>query len=337
MRLRPSEFFTCGVLLCSAACTGGQTGSEGAEGKHEPMAGTMTTPPDGTTTMGPTTAPPGGMGMGDLPPPCVSDEQCRMDAQEALAPLRETRAVERRLVHAECARNPCGGSRSQQRRTFCGCVADTGDERGLEGYSLGGFGDDDCDVVGRPTACLFWQADYEPCDAADPASCNAQCETVARAADADDARARDVEVRYAACVEWGRRLVGSATVADSQCLSVVRIDDQCYFSQYYPAFSPEYPGGYLVPAWYDGSWDCALSDAEIVAKYYPTLDLAAFECTQAPTGVGCPPSDKSGGGWGGCSVPTCLDPACYSDAGLDLDLPSCSCEPWASPDEDAGL
>lgn len=250
--------------------------------------------------------------MGFQPELCTSDAQCRMQAEQALGVLSDSRVVRRRIVQATCTLNPCTASRP---RPICGCVLGPDDGRALESYTLGSVGP--CAVVGRGSNCLVRKDEYETCDTQVASSCDAQCEHVADVMDADEARARQVEVRYASC-----NAVGS-------CMTVFRIDDACYFD-----FSPttiEAQSGpeFLIP---EQTWDCSLSDAEIVSKYYPTTDWEALGCSVSPTTITC----KSQGPGGGCYLHPCLDPACYPDAGLDAGGAECSCSSEEAADLDAG-
>lgn len=262
----------------------------------------------------------GPMGIGTTPSePCTSDAQCRSQVEAAIQGLAEAHDVQRRVVQAVCVLNPCEVPR--RARPVCGCVLAPDDGRELEAYSLGSVGP--CAVWGRGPTCLVREDDYMTCDTAVATSCDMQCEQAAEALDLDDARARNVEVRYASCL--GPDVGGT-------CVSVARIDDACYFEQFYAASGDtDSRTGYRIPEPFAQSWDCSLADSEIVSKYYPTPDWEALGCTVSSTTITC-----STTGHGGCYLPLCLDPACYPASGLDGGGSQCACPAAGTTDIDAG-
>ena len=322
-----------GLVTCALLCfiTGACASQAGAPEAHKvadsgPSAKTPDSsvdagrPPMSTSSMsGPAMNALGGMdGMNAGPPArCTSDVQCRTEVETALRTLSEAHAVRRRVVQATCTLNPCGGRRAHP---VCGCVLAPDDRRPLEAYSLGSVGP--CAVLGRGPTCLVRKDEYVACDTAVASSCKTQCEHAAEVLDSDDALARQIDVRYASCI---------ADVGGT-CMAVVRIDDACYFEGFSPASSDsQSSSGFSLPDQFTQRWDCSLTDAEIVSKYYPTTDWEALGCTVSPTTITC-----MGQSNGGCYLPLCLDPACYPDAGLDAGSGECSCSSEGFADFDAG-
>lgn len=257
------------------------------------------------------------LGSGPIPPEiCVSDEQCREQVEAAVESLAGGRTIKRRLLRAGCVENPC----DPRQKPLCACIFDPQNGEGLEGASLGGMVKGGCDVKGRGPTCLFEEAQYQVCDPDVTDSCDAQCQVVGRALDDDDARPREVQVRYARCLDLGLRAPPALMLPPaSGCFAVVRIDDRCFYEEFFPG--PDGLYGYLVPDWFERGWDCSLCDAEIVGNYFPEEDYEALGCTVSGAGGW----ECVTGGNGGCSANLCLDPGCYSESRMDGDAGTCSC------------
>jgi hypothetical protein len=260
----------CAFIACLQvlACTGGQTGSEGAQDR-----------PPGRTE------PPGDVpGMG--PGGCASDRECSEQLAAYVAELQQPREqTARTLVDAECVAEVDTGECPRSRS--CKCVYTTADrngEYGAEAFALGlDFGG--CDHVGRSGECLIASSDFAGCEPGDRCSCAPACEDAIARIAADERRAFDAEARHAECVASG-------------CRSVLRVEDGCF----------------ALGAQESGPYDCALGDAEILERAFPTAPGSRTSGEDVVFDAGRPVASC---GWG---VGACAN--CYQDAGpLECDEP----------------
>lgn len=270
------------TLLCTLACEGGQTGSEGAP--HQPPDAAVNRQDAATGGSGGHGSTGGNWMGGNGPGPCTSDAECMRDLEDAAERLRQpVQAPPEQLVEADCEARPaqCPG------RAFCKCVITTRNASGevnAEAFALGL--DAQCDVIDRAGQCQLPAADFAGCQVGDACACATQCEQALAVRAAAAARTLEVEARHAECGP------------DAMCRGVLRIGDRCFSN--------------------GKRYDCALSDQDILRSAFPPPpDAGAMrDCTQ-----GCDAgSGTTGSVTASCAVGACSN--CYDDApALDCSEP----------------
>lgn len=257
-----SKLLAClSLLLCMSACTS-PTGGRGLgldPDDSDPIVD------EGTSMIGDPNVSGGETGsMGTRE--CFSDDECLALASEQVDGLTEPLVLDRALIGSECvARDEQASERCcYHAPAVCLCYygwnGDTTRDYG-NAQVLGNRAD--CDVYGRANDCLALASDFEGCQPEDEDSCTAACDAVDARLTADLARNIDAEVRSASCNDSGA------------CRNVVRIEQRC-FAQVGPA---------------QNSYDCALSDGEILELAYP--DAATAQCDENECDAGSAQASSS--------------------------------------------
>lgn len=154
--------------------------------------------------------------------------QCERRAAELARQLSAPAEVALSVKGGECARVEIAGVTAGM---ACTCLSSNG-------WIFLGPAGTGCFARGRAGTCLWDDSDLDgPCTLGDPA-CTAQCDELHQRYAGDAAKSFDVEVR-------------SSTCEDDTCHHVLRIEDTCYADYSFES---------------GRSFDCKLSDAEILAR-----------------------------------------------------------------------
>ncbi len=172
----------------------------------------------------------GSIGQGE----CSTDEDCWALLEERVAILAGASPVLAELEATACGEYMGSTEAGEISGTSCECHRS--DTNGTVEVAPSGTG---CVVTGRMGDCLYDSSEFSGCTVGDIASCESTCAELESRLRDDAGADLEYELRYAKC---GR----------VYCQSVVRIADECYTG--------------LTMGTPTGTYDCSLSDEEILAR-----------------------------------------------------------------------